>query len=241
MPDTPHSHSQTPEHTHTFTHTLAELIQFKWRLNPLALMDVSKAAAGWLQPSSPSSSCFSSPSCCVCCQYSALFCGQSAGCGAVLTLLYNCQFFAAAAAAATDELSHSSACLSVCLCPCVPVCCCVGGLLSESGGGFVVLLRVRDSEWVCVCVCVCVSWNGLATLQYSFEGIIDIDEQCCRVVAVSACTERNVQHICSHLLQYVDWCDVFKTCRLLLIWLLFIINKVSCSGTSVRRKVIEGA
>lgn len=133
MPDTPHSHTPEHTHTHTFTHTLAQLIQFKWRLNPLALMDVSKAAAGWLQPSSPSSSCFSSPSCCVCSQCSALFCGQSAGCGAVLTLLYNCQFFAAAA---TDELSHSSACLSVCVsvCPCVLLC---GRLV------------VRERRWLC--------------------------------------------------------------------------------------------
>lgn len=105
-------------------------------------MDVSKAAAGWLQPSSSCSLLVH------CSQCSALFCGQSAGCGAVLTLLYNCQFFAAvvvdvvaAAAAATDELSHSSACLSVCV-----SLCCVGGLLSESGGGFVVLLRVGGSE-----------------------------------------------------------------------------------------------
>lgn len=171
-------------------------------------MDVSKAAAGWLQPSSPSSSCFSSPSCCVCSQCSALFCGQSAGCGAVLTLLYNCQFFAAAAAA-TDELSHSSACLSVCLsvCPCVLLC----GRLVVRERRWLCGVAESERQWVseCACACVCASWNGLATLQYSFEGIIDIDEQCCRVVAMSACTERNVQHICSHLLLRLDWCDVF--------------------------------
>lgn len=77
-------------------------------------------------------------------------------------------------------------CLSVCLsvCPCVvwEACC----------------PRAAVALWCCW-ECVCVSWNGLATLQYSFEGIIDIDEQCCRVVAMSACTERNLQHICSHL------------------------------------------
>lgn len=50
-------------------------------------------------------------------------------------------------------------CLPACLC--VPVCCCVGGLLSESGGGFVVLFRVRDSQWVCVCE---LKWPGYTSI-----------------------------------------------------------------------------
>lgn len=118
-------------------------------------MDVSKAAAGWLQPSS---SCFRSPSHCICSQCSALFCGQSAGCGAVLTLLYNCQFFAAVvvAAAATDELSYSSACLSVCLC--VPVLC---GRLVVRERRWLCGVVESGRQWVCVCE---LKWVGYTSI-----------------------------------------------------------------------------
>lgn len=84
----------------------------------------------------------------------------------MLTLLYNCQFFAAAAAAAaTDELSHSSVRLAVCMC-----------VLALCGRWLCGADREREREGVEM------GWHA-ATLQYSFEGIIDIDEQCCRVAA----------------------------------------------------------
>lgn len=124
---------------------------------------VASGLTGWLAAGLPG------------CWVGSLFCGQSAGCGAVLTLLYNCQFFASACWWA---ILNSRAARLAWLCV---------------GGWWVCL--VAGQRWLLWCcprlkACSCREWVDIelgwhaAALQYSFERIIDIDEQCCRVATM---------------------------------------------------------
>lgn len=85
------------------------------------------------------------------------------GCGAMLTLLYNCQFFAGNAWWAASVWEWSGG-----------FCGAVVSGMSRCGCGCGCGWGIRE-EW---------PWHA-ATLQYSFGRIIDIDEQCCRADATT--------------------------------------------------------